>query len=103
MSDQVDVLAVMDAAAAEAICRAKGARPSAELVESQRATIMKARAAVAELINGLKQAVAAIEHGGLDDLMCCDGRDCGCRAATNGDRLVHDLRAALARVTGSAA
>lgn len=57
-------------------------------------------AAAPELLEALNAAVEAIEHGGLDDVMCCNGWDCGCRASTNGDLLVHDLRAAIAKATG---
>lgn len=59
-------------------------------------------AAAPDLLAALTAAVEAIEHGGLDDVMCCNGWNCGCRAATNGDRLVHDLRAAIAKATGEA-
>lgn len=59
-------------------------------------------AAAPELLETLVSAVNAIEQGGLGDLMCCDGRDCGCRASTNGDLLAHDLRAVIAKTTGGA-
>lgn len=57
-------------------------------------------AAAPELLQALTAVVEAIEKGDLDDLMCCNGRDCGCRAATNSDLLVHDLRALIAKATG---
>lgn len=57
-------------------------------------------AAAPELLEALTAAVAAIDKGGLDDAMCCDGRHCGCRAATIGERLAHDLRDVIAKATG---
>ncbi len=56
-------------------------------------------AAAPEMLAALNAAVKAIEHGGLDDVMCCNSWDCGCRASTNGDLLVHDLRAVIAKAT----
>jgi hypothetical protein len=36
----------------------------------------------------------------LDDLMCCSGHDCGCRASTNRDWLIYNINAAIAKATG---
>lgn len=48
------------------------------------------------LVEALRSAIAALEDGtGLDDAICCGGLDCGCRAATHRQLLLHDLTAAL--------
>lgn len=60
------------------------------------------RAAAPEMLQALTSVVEALDKGGLDDVMCCNGWDCGCRAATNGELLVHDLRALIAKATGAA-
>lgn len=57
-------------------------------------------AAAPEMLQALTAVVEAMDKGGLDELMCCNGRECGCRAATNGDLLVHELRALIAEATG---
>ena len=57
-------------------------------------------AAAPEMLQALTAVVEAMDKGGLDELMCCNGRECGCRAATNGDLLVHELRFLIAKATG---
>ena len=48
------------------------------------------------LVEALRSAIAALEDGtGLDDAICCGGLDCGCRAATHRQLLLHNLTAAL--------
>lgn len=51
-----------------------------------------------DLVEALREAIGAIEDDtGLDEAICCGGHDCGCRAATHRQLLLHDLRAALTK------
>ena len=110
-------MAVVDAKFREWIAEFKKANPSAAdsraILDTAQYAFAAGRAAqrghdaalraAPELLEALTVAVAAIDKGGLDDVMCCNGWECGCRAATNGELLIHDLRVVIAKATGGAA
>ncbi len=62
-------------------------------------------AAAPEMAEALRSAVDALEGKtpDLDQQICCNGHQCGCRGSTNRCLLVHGARALLAKIDGDEA
>ena len=59
------------------------------------AQIAKLQADGDKLALVLQEAKSVIEHGRLNEQMCCSGHMCGCQGSTNADYLLHCLTQAL--------
>lgn len=55
-------------------------------------------AAAPELLYALEDLL--LVHSKPDELLCCNGRDCGCMGATAYQQAEHNARAAIAKAEG---